>query len=216
VDAKLAGATIGVDRFSDAGAANIQPALRRRCFKRAGRAVGGSAVQIHRRDLPAGDLNPVARVYEGPLSVSESATLRARYLSDSGNWGALGEGVYHVDVVPADASSLVISEIHYNPSGSDAFEFIELANRGASPIELRGVRLEGAVDYEFVEQVLSPSEMLVVVEEGEAFASRYQSPGSRSYSPGIRVAGQRRWSPSSMATPPVGRSKRTAAGPVWN
>ncbi len=140
--------------------------------------------------LPAGDLNPVARVYEGPLSVSESATLRARYLSDSGNWGALGEGVYHVDVVPADASSLVISEIHYNPSGSDAFEFIELANRGASPIELRGVRLEGAVDYEFVEQVLSPSEMLVVVEDGEAFASRYQSTGSRSYSPGIRVAGQ--------------------------
>jgi len=63
--------------------------------------------------------------------------------------------------------SVIISEIHYNPSpeqGSDGdYEFIELANRGESLADLSGWRCDDGVEFTFPDgTVLGPNERLVV------------------------------------------------------
>ncbi|MEZ5299154.1 MAG: hypothetical protein R3F11_00540 [Verrucomicrobiales bacterium] len=48
---------------------------------------------------------------------------------NGGEWSALTEAFFQADGVPSVApGDLAISEIHYNPSGSDELEFIELMN----------------------------------------------------------------------------------------
>ena len=44
---------------------------------------------------------------------------------------------------------VVSSEIHYNPDGSDDYEFVELWNLGTNVVDLTGARLAGAVDFLF-------------------------------------------------------------------
>ncbi|MHB1307443.1 MAG: lamin tail domain-containing protein [Limisphaerales bacterium] len=46
-------------------------------------------------------------------------------------------------------SEVVINEIMFNPPAGDAFEFIELHNRGMLPVDLTGWRLEDGVEYTF-------------------------------------------------------------------
>ena len=75
--------------------------------------------------------------------------------------------------VPASASNLVVSEFSYNPEGSrnaaeapygsSDFEFIELLNISAQPVDLYKVTLAGAVDFviaQAVQERLLPPEML--------------------------------------------------------
>ena len=87
---------------------------------------------------------------------------------------------------------LRVSEIMYNPSGptteernegfndNDEFEFIELVNIGSQPLELSGVRLTNlngeGVEFAFETssiKKLPPGQTLLVVEDVEAFQSRY-------------------------------------------
>lgn len=84
---------------------------------------------------------------------------------------------------------MLISEIHYNPDGSDDYEFIELFNRGSSLINLGGARLEGAVVLLPGEFLLAPGRFALVVENTAAFAARYQAANSPWHHPGLRVAG---------------------------
>ena len=84
-------------------------------------------------------------------------------------------------------SSLVISEIHYNPTPateaeidagyeSDDFEFIEILNPTRQVADLTGVQLTDGVDFDFYGgaiTTLQPGERLVVVSNEAAFESRY-------------------------------------------
>lgn len=92
----------------------------------------------------------------------------------------------------ASAENLAITEIHFNPqdanvlggeenSDNDEFEFIELTNISSAPIELEGIQFieveiggdTQGIRFTFDAQTLDAGESLVVVENVDAFQSRY-------------------------------------------
>ena len=93
-----------------------------------------------RRLCDSRGLNPAAILYtSGNINISSSARLKARILN-SGEWSALIDPVFIIGPAPA----IRVSEIMYNPAeppvGSsffkDDFEYLELINTGASPVNL--------------------------------------------------------------------------------
>jgi len=69
--------------------------------------------------------------------------------------------------------SLRITELMYNPSGSDSIEFIELQNTGAAAIDLTGVRFTDGVDFVFPAMTLAPDQYVVVARDLAAFQAWY-------------------------------------------
>ena len=142
----------------------------------------------------------ISPVYTAPLVLSSSAEVKARlFMTETGLWGPLVSSTYVVAAEPPTRATLVISEINYAPLPPTAaeitagaidagdFEFIELLNTGAKPLDLRGVRLGGAVqDFNFTNGdpaalTLLPGARVVVCGKLSAFRARY--------GPGVRVAG---------------------------
>lgn len=154
------------------------------------------AVEIHQANLSSSDtsFNVSLQFSTGssPLTLPllSNTVLRARVLSGT-NWSALIEAdFYTASIVPLAGDDVLISEIHYDPDGSDDYEFIELYNRGSNLVHLGGARLGGGVDFLFPAGFyLAPGQFTVVVEDAPSFAARYQSTISPWFYPGIRVAG---------------------------
>lgn len=126
-------------------------------------------------------------LYDGPISLNENVQIKARTMNSSGDWGSLREEVFLIGAEPPSSANLVISEIHYNPDGSDDLEFIEIANRGVAPVNLTGVRLSSAVEFIFGEVDLLVGGVVLIVEDEVAFRSVYEN-----VVPGTFIAGQ--WS----------------------
>ncbi|MEM7262041.1 MAG: lamin tail domain-containing protein, partial [Planctomycetota bacterium] len=122
----------------------------------------------------------------GGIALERSTRLRSRALAD-GTWSALNEATFIVD------RGLRITEIMYHPPSADGdlfeqdeYEFVEIANVGSEVIDIRGFRLIDGVEFDFQSSSvgeLAPGEVIVLVENAEAFASRYDLRE-------IRVAGQ--------------------------
>ena len=107
---------------------------------------------------------PGARAYTGAFQLGASTTVRARTLSDSGDWSAINEATI-ITGTPADASNLVISEIMYHPlDPAVGSEFIELLNiSGDATIDLTGVAFTAGIDYGFpTGTTLAPGGRVVV------------------------------------------------------
>ena len=155
--------------------------------------------------LSGGLINPAAQLLQSGDSITVDATTRvlARYRYGV-RWSTITDATFYMEA-PADATSLHISELHYNPAApspaetaagfddKDDFEFLEFVNVSETPIDLTGTRLEQVIVdgrkqglvYEFaLGTTLSPGERLVLAEDVEAFRTRYGE--------GIAVAGQ--WS----------------------
>ena len=91
--------------------------------------------------------------------------------------GRLPNGSFNSDLIPQIAPSLgsvnqghrsgelVISEVHYNPSGAGTgLEFIELYNATGAAIDLGSWRLDGGVDFDLpVGTMIPPAETVVLV-----------------------------------------------------
>ncbi|MEJ6561956.1 MAG: lamin tail domain-containing protein, partial [Akkermansiaceae bacterium] len=76
----------------------------------------------------------------------------------------------------ASAANLVISEIMYNPDGSDETEFIEFQNIGADVIDLSGVRFSEGLDFGFpLGSALAPGAWILTVRNQIAFEALYGS-----------------------------------------
>ncbi|MCH8923715.1 MAG: chitobiase/beta-hexosaminidase C-terminal domain-containing protein, partial [Planctomycetes bacterium] len=140
------------------------------------------------RTALTGEVSASARVFDGPLTLTQSTQVKARVLSGS-TWSALNEAVFLIEPPP-----LTISEIHFNPAdpplgsprNNDDFEFVELFNYGDETIDLTGVRFVNGVQFDFTESdvtSLGAGQYTVVVKDLAAFASRYDTAG-------INVAGQ--------------------------
>ena len=77
------------------------------------------------------------------------------------------------------AGQLILTELNYHPPGNattdgEEFEFVELTNTGAIPLNLAGFRLSEGIDFAFpVGTVLAPSSYLTLVRNPSAFAARY-------------------------------------------
>ena len=116
---------------------------------------------------------PVGQEYSGPLPINNSTPVTARVLS-GGVWSALETAFFAVNTFPATAANLVVSQIDYNPAGGNAFEFLEFMNISGQNIDLTGVRLRDAVDYDFPDNtILAPGARLQVVGDLPSFATRH-------------------------------------------
>ncbi|CAN5386787.1 hypothetical protein BH23VER1_BH23VER1_10990 [soil metagenome] len=79
-------------------------------------------------------------------------------------------------------SFLRITELHYDPQGESATEFVELHNIGPSTLSLGGVRFTKGISFEFPPgSTLEPGAFVVVVENLAAFEAAYGA--------GVPVAG---------------------------
>jgi len=137
-----------------------------------------------------GGIAPSARPYTGPITVVTNTRVRARSWNPAHKplvggdnppltsaWSGHIEGAFITDLSP-----LRISEVHFDPvDGPDGapqdFEFVEWLNTGSRPLDLRGCRLTGAVDFVVAAtnavRSLAAGQRCVVVADRAAFASRY-------------------------------------------
>lgn len=114
-----------------------------------------------------------AQAYGGPFRLSRYATLRARLRAPDGRWGPEGRASIGVP-------RLAATEIMYHPADDEALEFLELASRERSEIDLSGVQVHDAVTATLPPGTrLRPGERLVLAADPAALAARYR---------GVRVA----------------------------
>ncbi|MEC9326306.1 MAG: lamin tail domain-containing protein, partial [Verrucomicrobiota bacterium] len=111
-------------------------------------------------------LSPSAIRYNSPVTLSKSGTVKARTLEE-GSWSALNQAKFIVGF-PAESGNLVISEIHYNPSGpSEENEFIELMNISDQTIQLTGVSFSAGIQYTFEDDATLEPMTRIVLRPGE-------------------------------------------------
>ena len=110
------------------------------------------------------------------------------------------------------AADVRISELMYNaPQGRD-YEYIELVNDGAEPVDLTGWQLLEAVTFVFGEGVvLEPGARIVVVEEEEPFRRAWPAKTGRWRTKDDRVGAIRSMPacPARRTAPRTVRSSRT-------
>ncbi len=130
------------------------------------------------RVMFSGAVASSAAPYTVPVTLEQSTIVKARTLNGS-TWSAVTEANF---AVASRGVPLRITEINYNPSGSTAYEFIELQNIGSAPVNLSGMYFEG-VTYTFPSfSSLAGGARLVLASDFNpgAFAAHY---------PGVTVAG---------------------------
>ncbi len=141
--------------------------------------------------LPGGGIAPSARSNSGPVTLPITNNVRvfarswnpahqnltgARNPPISSPWSGKMVASFYVTTPP-----LRITELMFNPppppagntNDADNFEFIELQNISANPLELQGFRLSGGIDFIFPSLTLTGGQHVVVVKNLAAFQSRY-------------------------------------------
>ncbi|HXI52822.1 MAG TPA: lamin tail domain-containing protein, partial [Candidatus Saccharimonadales bacterium] len=144
--------------------------------------------------LPGGAINPAALTSAGNLTLNISQTVRlfARCYNGThanvtnsalvGNpplnsyWSGPIDVTYYTSVPP-----LRITELMYHPpkppagntNDADLFEYIEVQNTGATPLNVNRFRISGGVDFQFPNTLLNPGQFAVIVRDPVQFASRY-------------------------------------------
>lgn len=132
------------------------------------------AVEVHQSTAGSSDLQfdlelSITRPAEGssPLNMTENMLVRARSL-DNGNWSALNEAFFNVTTsLPVQAAEVFPSEIHYNPTGPDDSEFIELHNQSGHAINLRGCYFSDGIDFTFPDNrdiPVAPGQRVLIVD----------------------------------------------------
>lgn len=121
-----------------------------------------------------------ALLYSNPIVLTKPVLVQARTLQNKTNWSALTTTSFTIDTL---GSPLRISEIHYNPEGGNAYEFIELLNTSDIAVDLSGCYFDG-VTFAFVPNTFIPGGARWVISSGadtNAFVLRY---------PGLLVKGR--------------------------
>lgn len=127
--------------------------------------------------------------YYTPINLSGLTQVKARTRQASGAWSSLRQETFLVGAIPPHPASLTLSKIQYHPRTFADLEFLEIANRGEFPINLTGVKLAGAVTFEFAPMILQPGEVVVVGDE-IAFRAIFANPDSPRNVPGLVIVGQ--------------------------
>jgi hypothetical protein len=117
----------------------------------------------------AADISPSAIEYTSGFNLPQSTELKARILSETGQWSVLNEARYNVGPV---AQSLRVNEIMYHPVDPND-EFIELINIGPSAVNLNLVRFTKGVDFTFGTESLDPNERILIVRNQAEFMLQY-------------------------------------------
>ena len=118
-----------------------------------------------------------ALVYSGnPIEINQTMQIRARLRGTPDNseeWGPLSENLYVLDT-PATPGTLLVTEIMYNPDGSDSTEFLEVMNTGSEAVDLSRVKfVQGISATPSVGTSLPPGARGVFVRDRDAFVAAY-------------------------------------------
>ena len=140
------------------------------------------AVEVHQNSLGSSDLSfdfdMRAKQATGAadIVINSPTRVRARALDDD-EWSGLNEVTFSVTTSPpASSTSLLLTEILYNPATAGGSEFLEFKNSSQLPVDLSGVIVSGAVDYVFpIGTLLAVGERLVVAGDLTAFNALYKS-----------------------------------------
>jgi hypothetical protein len=127
-----------------------------------------------------GSVSNSAVAYTGPFTLNQSMSIKARTLLNQTNWSALVEANFAVGNLGVP---IRVTEIMYNPLGGSPYEFIELQNIGAAPLNLSGMYLDEGITFIFnTGSILAPGARLILANNTDpaAFAARY---------PGVSVFG---------------------------
>ncbi len=154
--------------------------------------------------LPGGNPSPAARIYAGPLTLTESADVRARLRSGT-TWSALNEASF---IVIQTYRDLFITEIMYHPPDDatldgDELEFLELKNVGDSELDLSGVHFTNGIAFRFPNgSRLPPGAFAVLASNADAFTRRYPAtPLAGTYSGRLANSGERLTLAHAVGTP---------------
>jgi Lamin Tail Domain/Chitobiase/beta-hexosaminidase C-terminal domain len=116
-----------------------------------------------------------ARSYSAPISLTNSTRVLAR-VTDGTNWSPPADATY----LPLQAlTNLMVTELYYNPPAAanadgEAFEFIELQNRGAFALDLTGVRFTAGFSFIFTNgATLGAGAFLVLARDSTNYAARF-------------------------------------------
>ncbi|MEE2946918.1 MAG: lamin tail domain-containing protein [Verrucomicrobiota bacterium] len=156
------------------------------------------AVEIHQTNASSSDIRfdmmlrgETSHVADNnvsdPVFFNEPAALKARSLdTGTGEWSALTEAFFSLEGAKANASKLVISELHYHPANPDTpaelaasrdrddFEFLELQNISDGSLDLTGVRFETGINFAFPDHtLLMAGKHLLLMRNRSAFEARY-------------------------------------------
>lgn len=109
----------------------------------------------------------------------------------------------HFNYVGA-GKELVINEIHYNPADSilangdtisgKSFEFVELKNIGADPIDLQGLYFGKGIEERFnSSNIIQPGDFVVLAEDSAMFHSKYGFAADYKYNGKLENNGEKIW-----------------------
>ena len=130
--------------------------------------ISAELVVVESNSPPGSGVSPGVEQYTGPITLNNSVQVKARVL-DGSTWSALTEATFAVGPV---AENLRITEIMYYPNDPNT-EYVELQNIGAETINLNLVKFTNGIDFTFPNMELAPGEYVVVVQDREAFETRY-------------------------------------------
>jgi hypothetical protein len=125
-----------------------------------------------------GAVSADALAYTGtPLTLNNTTMVRARALN-GGNWSPLNEATF---AVAQPLLPLRITEIMYQPTGGQTYQFLELQNFGPTTLDLSGCSVSGIAFTFPVGFTIAPGAVIVLASglNPAAFAARY---------PGVSVA----------------------------
>ncbi len=143
---------------------------------------GGVYLVLHEADLgfDLAEGNKIFLYSPGKAQVLASVLLhygyRGRYPDGSDVWCFQENGSPGETNSVSLSDALVISEIMYHPSGDpeEPLEYLELANRGASPIDLSAFSVSDGVSYTFPEGlILSTGGYIVIARNPERVKEYY-------------------------------------------
>ncbi len=129
-----------------------------------------------------GTLATTARSSKDPITLTSSARISAR-MKNGASWSGLTTATF---TLPQDLSTLVVSEIMYNPPAAgnwsgDDLEFLELKNTGASNLDLSLFSFTSGITFTFTNgTILEPGKFFLLVRNATAFQEKY---------PGVAIDG---------------------------
>ncbi|MBM4012290.1 MAG: hypothetical protein FJ286_13075 [Planctomycetes bacterium] len=156
--------------------------------------------------LFGGGVSPTAAIVSGSLPITTSGRVSVRSLN-AGEWSPLTAATFEVGV-PAAAGLVAITEINYQavvPTAAEQaagftdvrdFDFIELRNISAGPVDLTGASFSQGITFSFAGSAvttLGAGGFVIVARNPAAFAARYGVglPVAGSYTGQLDNAGER-------------------------
>jgi len=113
--------------------------------------------------------------------------IRVRATDSAGLWREEN----FVLTVAAYSQSVVINEVHYNPSENTVLEeFVELHNPTAVPVDISGWEISGAVDFTFGNVVIPPGGFVIAAQDPATIQARFGQTAFGPWSGGLSSDGE--------------------------